>query len=494
MTVLAVEAHATDYTADDCEEASVQAKINLTVDGDRVRIPAGSCTWTTEVTVIDKGITLWSDGACTNCGLSSASWSGGTNITCMVANCLTLKYDLDNAGHTRVTGFRMIFTGSSNYLIFNQAWNFRVDNMRFESTVLCSLYNVGSTEFDYYPSGVYDHNLYENCRMLFRGELDRTFFDDWALDSKIGAANQDYVIYAETNTFLFTVFGNVVDHEFGARSVFRFNYVQNVYWEAHGIHEGGATGEFPGRNARSWEVYRNTFHCEAAYEGMGQCYAAMRFRGGTGMVFDNTVTGFYEFQSVLDNQRSDTDFDISFPNPPHNNGYCDGTSPWDGNDIGGWPCRDQIGRGKDSAGYLTDQVSEPAYFWNNTFGGTNLSPNIIGVAGGSEDDIVENRDYYGCHDADSQGAACVTAFDGTKGVGRGARASRPASTTNGVAYWSDDQGGDWWATGGDANDGCLDIVQSGAWVNCVYTPYTYSHPLVSDDAGGAPAAEKVMIR
>ncbi len=81
-------------------------------------------------------------------------------------------------------------------------------------------------------------------------------------------------------------------------------------------------------------------------------------------------------------------------------------------------------------------------------------------------------------------------FTGSSGTGTGPRASRPAagSSNNGVGYWDTDHGGHWNLTSGNANDGCLDIMVSGAWSNCEYTPATYPNPLadvVGVDGGGS---------
>lgn len=163
-------------------------------------------------------------------------------------------------------------------------------------------------------------------------------------------------------------------------------------------------------------------------------------------------------------------------------------SSWDGNtDLTGYPCLDQPGRGQSEllSGSMPsivntergniiawpNQALEPLREWSNTFtavpGWGNNDDHHVSLGNGSSV-LVENRDYY----------KETASFNGTVGVGVGVRASRPATCTTGVAYWSTDQGGNWHTTNGTANDGTLDVcTATNTWTNAVYTPYTYPHPL-----------------
>jgi hypothetical protein len=49
-------------TAASCSSANVQSAINSVVDGDTVIVPAGSCMWTSAVSINNKGITLQGAG------------------------------------------------------------------------------------------------------------------------------------------------------------------------------------------------------------------------------------------------------------------------------------------------------------------------------------------------------------------------------------------------------------------------------------------------
>ena len=177
-------------------------------------------------------------------------------------------------------------------------------------------------------------------------------------------------------------------------------------------------------------------------------------------------------------------------------------SPWDGNTgENGYPCADQLGRGKgamlsglDAPGRYdlgvlapipVNQQSEPVYIWNNTHNGV-LNP---GEPSWVDHTVVAaNRDYYNQDNANCApgGGSC------TAGVGRGTLAQRPAGCTPGVGYWATDQG-EWNSTNGGTPDGRLyKCISANNWAP-YYMPYAYPHPLISgvaaaDSSGSAPSA------
>ncbi len=159
---------------------------------------------------------------------------------------------------------------------------------------------------------------------------------------------------------------------------------------------------------------------------------------------------------------------------------------YDGNtDDTGYPCLDQVGRGPGdllSGDPFTTQTPvaplnqplSPHYCFNNTDDG---AVSACRTSSGSGTDVIhEERDYYNSN----------AAFNGTTGIGRGTRASRPATCTTGVAYWSTDGGGNWNTSTTETysntpgEDGALDkCTATDTWTNDWYVPYTYPHPLVS---------------
>ena len=184
-------------------------------------------------------------------------------------------------------------------------------------------------------------------------------------------------------------------------------------------------------------------------------------------------------------------------------------SPFDGNtDSTGYPCMDQIGRGKgllitgtEPAGLRDDnlvpnpdppqpvaQVLEPVYNFKNLLNGVEArfdDNNPVDVT-------IENRDFYNLN----------TSYNGTsqRGVGYGPRSSRPKTCTANDGWWATDQGS--WNTSttetysglvgltGGA-DGVLDVCTgtgtSGTWTDGAYVPLIYPHPLVKDGNSKPPA-------
>jgi hypothetical protein len=100
--------------------------------------------------------------------------------------------------------------------------------------------------------------------------------------------------------------------------------------------------------ARWWEIYENTFSTTVANASQC-CYITLR--AGSGVVFNNHHTGVNQVTGSIDLYEEDT----------------------------GYPARYQIGRGK-------NQVSDPAYVWNNdaSMPVGSQTPTMVQV----------NRDYY----------------------------------------------------------------------------------------------------
>jgi hypothetical protein len=327
-----------------------------------------------------------------------------------------------------------------------------------------------------YQSGVWDHNYMLNIKNNNYGDQSMTA-DEWTWDSVIGDGVQDYVHYWEYNSFFETYHGtlNVMDNENASKIVFRYNYIENYYFEVHGIHIPGAANAPQGR---SYEVYGNHFHCSD--DTTGNCYQAIRPRSGSGMIFNNEITGPWGGAIAFDTQRSDLYPGMS---------ACDGTTAIDGNTMGrqGWPCLGQPGTGK-YAGYGTwqPQDREPIYVWGNTYAGSLSNPIVLGSNSvktctdmgsgtwGGQCDILPNEDYYTGHDATNCAQSAMTC---SAGVGVGTRAQRPANCTIGVGWFATDQGS-WNANGAD---GVLDkCTATNTWTSAAYIPFSNPHPLNDD--------------
>lgn len=437
--------------AKSCSQPAVQAAINSSISGDTVIVPSGNCTWTSNVGIPSgKEITLLGAGI------------GGTVISLDVG----LAVNISTSG-SRLSGFEFNFN-SKGTGVFVSGTGWRIDHCEFDFRTAGGKgigVNADNSNL-YYPtwelSGLVDNCVFYDARNLATGSAVPGVRDPtkswaiWSAPTDLGGVS---AVYFEDNTFYMEQFGNLMDGNYGGVYVFRFNTVSKGPYsgfviEAHSL-------QCTCRGFKKWEVYRNTFNGNGAYK-------AFFLRGGTGVIFDNDVTGTWSGYSItLDNVRSYTDAGGTV-------GLCDGTSDWDGNegigDEAGYPCRDQIGRGADSFSWpasapYPSQPLEPIYAYGNTPSSVTASVNA-----NSAHHIKANRDYYNY----------TASFDGTSGVGVGTLADRPATCTIGVGYWATDQGS-WNKTPGGEQGVLYKCTSTNTWKK-YYEPYEYPHPLRKSSA------------
>lgn len=449
--------------------STVQNALNAAASGAVVCVPAGSATWSGTLTFPrTKDLTLKGAGV------------GQTIINCGGVNCLSLGL---SSSH-RLTGFEFNWTtGSENSIrILDQVVPgkvLRIDHNKFNSpNATWSIMNIAGETSAFHPTALIDNNVFVNWAvhvggtyfMLAEGDYQHQL---WATLPPVGhVGNGVGAVYVEENAFTSTAssgFQNFSDANYGGRRVWRFNTHtgQGVGVEIHSVQ--GAN-----RAAQSWEIYGNTWSKSSPTWAM-PVYA----RGGTGVIFDNSSSSNYTTDVFANNVRSCRD-------PGEGVGKCTGSSNWDGNSSGGYPCRDQIGRGSDAAlwtpGAAYTQPVMPAYSWNNIRGTSTQWTWNIGAGescpGGDLNPvhIMANRDFYNY----------TPAFNGTTGVGRGPIASRPATCTPGVAYWATDEGE--WNSRQPGPDGQLYKCTAPNTWTLYYRPLTYPHPSQTGTVPAPPAA------
>jgi hypothetical protein len=233
----------------------------------------------------------------------------------------------------------------------------------------------------------------------------------------LGTAN---AVYIEDNTFTSNVAGGCAAYDTssgGGRAVFRHNVLTGCMYYSHWTRGGEIGGVLH-------EIYNNRFVGNAAYD-----LYPIRLEAGTGVIYNNTVTGYANNYAVFDERRGFYESDGAF-------GACDGTKAWDGNAgdpaAPGWPCLGQIGRAPGrSIAQITagsKQASAPIYLWNN-----------------------------GVQDGCATGGSCSNSM--TVSVWDGSTAAmayvRPTAHPNGE----------------------VDYVLSGSTPRPGYSAYTYPHPL-----------------
>lgn len=365
----AVTASAATVAAPDCSAAAVQAAIDAAAPGDVVTVPAGSCSWAGTVVALpsDKKLTL--QGA-------------GVDATKITALDVAVRIgDVGTGGASRVTGFTFVGGGIQ---VDGDGW--RVDHVKFQNAsglidgVLAYGLRPGAP---YGPTGLVDHVQFINARVLVIGFPDIPTGEAPMTASPLGLGDAN-AVYIEDSSFTFSGQPNVIDCNYAGRFVFRRNTVNGSSIDAHSVQGWN-------RACRRWEIYDNAITTSVPY------FTPMFIRGGTGVIFDNTITGSWSEPFIsFDNVRSFESRPNWFPVDQTHPGACDGSSPWDGNQTSnGWPCRDQIGRGGDitpwtNASPYPRQTSEPAYLWNNTMNG---APAQVQIRNDSGAWIQAGRDY-----------------------------------------------------------------------------------------------------
>lgn len=378
-------AEAATYTATSCAKTDVDSAIASASDGDTVQIPAcASTTWTSAVST-SKGITIQGAG------------SGSTTI-----NDNGFDMTAPDGKAWRITAMTLTGTACINALTESKAW--RVDHIHFNAVApgagRCQNRIVWvEPTGPGYQKGLVDHN---------------TFTDPGAIQVHMRAAgdggNGEYIralglgtddaVYIEDNQFLHAtvnISNPTTDCDGGGRLVFRYNTVQNSYFEMHDAIVGGL------RSCRKWEVYHNTF---AMTYDSGQ-FVFVGIRGGTGVVHNNTYTtnGFYMGSPVVVGlyrtaQAGGDPWDalcslssgkatLASTTPPSGcTGTANGCVTLDGSGTGGYPCRDQFGfDGNDP------QVTQPALLWNNQKDGVQTNGFDFNGPGSPGAYIAENTDW-----------------------------------------------------------------------------------------------------
>ncbi len=370
IAFLAGNASAVTINTASCSRSDVQSAVNSANDGDTVNIPAGDCTWTSYVAVAHE-ITI--KGA-------------GVGNTIIHRFGFMVNHGVDNF---RITGFTFDGDGassSSNWGGTSQAAiklgqsygdtgnkDFRIDHNRFEdyrepgSSQGTGVLTIIIWGFSY---GVIDHNDFYDCR----GEVISYQADGAPAFSRPGIGGYtNGAVFVEDNSFRLSSndYGdalNAVDGNSGARFVIRHNTVTDSAtsmwydpWEIHGHCFGGNRY---GEGGYSMEIYDNTYTSSYASTGIQKNFAVPR--GGTGVIYSNTVTGSFTYDIRLINYRSFQDCTYG--------GLCEENE--------GYPCLEQIGASQGDY-----------YIWDNTRNGNPFNV-YINDWGDQREHIQLNRDYW----------------------------------------------------------------------------------------------------
>lgn len=483
-------ARAERIDAASCNAADVQAALDRAAPGDTVAVPPGSCSWTTGV-AWDAPVDVAFLGA------GSLDVPGGGDATVIVDDSPSGAplLSISGAGPLRLAGFT--FRGGAGALkesavvTVSGSREIRIDHVHFDmSSYEGEGGNSKMIRFIGDVAGVVHDSVFEMQQvgnyLFFQGGDDAP----WAEDTGFGGPR---FVFVEDNQFTGVespggrYFSSVTDCNAGGRFVIRYNAIRSA--GVGQTHPTGGAGR--GRGCRAHELYGNRVAAAPTYDPDADepPFTFAYMTSGTLMIWGNDFgMSLYKGFLYLNSLRKD-DSTYSQSPTPEGFGYCGteftGTgSAWDGNDdvTTGYPCLDHPGRGRGDllsgdfpnainmrTGTIAwpEQALEPVYEWANTgavhpgWGGDRLSNR-------ASSRLQADRDFY----------LQTASFDGTAGIGAGPRASRPATCTQGVAYWSIDEGGDWNTANATVQDGTLDVCTApNTWTSAHYTPFTYPHPL-----------------
>lgn len=512
--------HAQTINAASCNASDVQAALkSVTSSTTTVTIPAGTCNWTSQVTLTvpsgNSSLTIQGQSSVTGTCAPGGSCSSTDNTIIQDgdstdSNSLFIISTGAASSKFRLTGLTV--QGGSGGIKDNGiiavggfSQNVRVDHNHINGQSYSSSNNGNLLRFVDWVYGVVDHNQFDmsgiqNSVSIWYDEYNNDtagFGDDsWNAPTALGSNS---FVYVENNLFDTPTNNNEGppnDCSHGGKFVWRFNIMTGTSIQTHPT---GGSGR--ARGCRAWEVYDNAFTGVNTGGGTNADFNLFFISSGTGVVWGNTVTGtgtgsgsgYTNFVTIHSMQVDSSTYPESAP--PAGWGYC-GTSAWDGSGPSGYPCIDQPGSGVGDllqsnfpnacdvtsgqcksgnySGSITNQAREPIYDWMNSWAPTS------GAGGGYWADyesgvLAQNRDYYlWCNASSPTGCS---SFNGTAGVGSGPLASRPSTCTTGVAYWATDQGT--WNQSGIGGQGQLfKCTATNTWT-LFYTPYAYPHPLIS---------------
>lgn len=449
--------------------ASAQDTVNITA--------TGTVTWSTNL-VITQGVNLIGPGRTSltiqpNFDYSTPYVDTSYLITyrpsAPASNHAFRLSGLTLDGNDRSLTFRAVNTSETAKIT-----NFRVDNVGFLNAKTISGTDPASSRITGMFYGVMHNNYYApGSHSGWQVVFDNGANTEAQFEGESYSYGQSEALFFEDNT-LVDLNDEAFDMSMGSKVVIRYNTFGSVrvgsatWMEVHGAQCGGNYA------ALGIEVYGNNFTAAASHGLIGS-------RSGKHLVMYNKLNlASYITLAVMQPMNA--------PDSASGGNLCEGTYDSQSNyhytadGLGNYPTG-YFFMNKDNVDEVTAAIGSYECC-TASVGPYGPWPDCCfrnAVDGKYTTGITENTDFYNFN--------ASYASDPTTGVGCGTLASRPATCTQGTAYWATDQScstltGMVGAYPSTPISGTLYICGASNWTDATtYTPYTYPHPLRSGSQG-----------
>jgi hypothetical protein len=251
-----------------CNAADVQTALKNAAHGDTVKIPAGTCTWSTQVTL---------DAMARSIALRGA---GPTQTLITVAVATPIKISTAQGYTFALSGIGLTGGSGSVIAIGGSARSWRVSNLTATNLASGPLISVGGATY-----GVIDHVTFTGGNQVNFASVADTNWTSWQQPLTLGRAT---AVIFEDDTVKFTDQHDdvrVIDSHSGGRVVLRHSAINNFVLGADGSYSSSA-------GSLQFEIYDN----QIAITNPTNTWASplwptlVSITGGTSVWFDNTFT------------------------------------------------------------------------------------------------------------------------------------------------------------------------------------------------------------
>lgn len=476
FAVCASYAKAATINAASAALADIETAHTSASNGDIIIVPAGDVIWTGTLTV-SKNIEL--RGAGTNATIIRA--------TTAVAQIITL-----GTTTSWLRGFQLISSNSSGsaQIIQVRGQNVRISDMwcRGINTKVLGLYVNGGTGIRH-PTGVCWNSRFTDARQDVQGDIANSANQQFG--RRIWANSDNTVGLGTSNTWFvedclfektLAIGQNMFDHEYGGHSVIRYNHIRDATVFAHGVQSNTERG------TRQVEVYSNSFE----QVNLSIADPPIWLRSGTAAVYSNVVTGTWSNRRILLSVEEWVGFPYThFGDSPYddNRAVANGTGTHDGS--GNAADLSDSGKSWTVNGFVGIAV------YNLTDGSlsTNVTANtattVTTVLQGGTDNDWDAGDSYKITDGWPRMDQPGTSTDAALWTGSPAIA-KPLQALAPVYCWTNSILGTNLMVTSDSGW----VQQNRDYYNHTvapdYAPYTYPHPLRSEESV-TPATPAVTI-